>query len=278
MSKLLDSCESLKTNISNNNETNNSSMLSAIEVTDNKNNSTNIILKSIDNTTTNIDVNIDNAIKTDLNYIFEKLNSNELTHTIKLIYSGKLLNIDNSFKSYGVKEDHVVLYILKEKESSLNQIVDNNSNENNSNISDINRQVLENINSNSNRALLMERGFGRLINQGISAREINSIRLLYHATYLTTRNNNPSSEFWSPESIISREEELFNEFENNSANNQLSLNDLRSQFYSNMRNYLVARRRSIFDTLSANTNLLVNNSEENSYLNVCLITLLSYLL
>lgn len=60
-----------------------------------------IILKSIQNTITEVFVSMNIPIKEEIPKILERLNVSILTHDIKLIFAGKILATDNSFESYG---------------------------------------------------------------------------------------------------------------------------------------------------------------------------------
>lgn len=215
----------------------------------------NIIFKSINNKITHIKLDINLPIIELLSIIYNSLvDKSNISYDIKFIYSGKVLQHQNSFISYGVKEDHVVLYMLRENETEIkienNSIIENNLN----NISNISSNNQENSNN--------RRGFDRLLDWGTSQTEIYNMRLLFHASYMINNRveNYENREFWTREAIYQREEEWYN---NNERNNLDNISNAVSRFpieQNYLRNLLLIRsqRRN-----RENSVLLVENGNNN---------------
>jgi hypothetical protein len=70
---------------------------------------TKIYLKSIQNTTTEVNLNLNNLVKNELSNILRSLNVTDITHDIKLIFSGKILSCDQTFSSYGILYYNVLI-------------------------------------------------------------------------------------------------------------------------------------------------------------------------
>lgn len=72
-----------------------------------------IYLKSIQNTNTEVYLNLNSLVKNELSNILRCLNVNEITHDIKLIFSGKILSVDQTFTSYGTLVYNILSIFLK---------------------------------------------------------------------------------------------------------------------------------------------------------------------
>lgn len=216
----------------------------------------NIIFKSINNKITHIKLDITlpiiELLSTISSCLVEKSN---ISYEIKFIYSGKVLQHKNSFISYGVKEDHVVLYMLKENETEIkienNSIIESNLNS----ISNISNNLENNTNTNNRR------GFDRLLDWGTSQTEIYNMRLLFHASYMINNRieNYENREFWTREAIYQREEEWYNNNErnNDSISNSLSRLPIEQSYLRNL--LLIRSQRRIRE----NSVLLVDNASNN---------------
>lgn len=133
-----------------------------------------VMFKSINNVTKRAKIQLDAPITSIIKDISEALECSLETNDIKLIYSGKLLSFDNSLSFYGIKEDHVVLYMLKPKEGSSS-----------------NNQPGESAASSLNAAQNSNnQGFNNLTNYGFQEQDINLLRLLYQASYLAAARSN----------------------------------------------------------------------------------------
>ena len=219
-----------------------------------KDSSTVVIFKSINNEICNINVDLEDIIENSVDIILNKLKTNHEAHELKLIYSGKILNFSNTFSSYGIKEDHVILYMLKEKinDRGNEQVI-------NYNLNNIDQA------SNDNNSFTL-RGFGQLSSFGASLREIQSMRLLFHANYMINRGitNYDDRSLWTREAVIQREEEWMQQQNNN---NQ-EINNTTQNLSTQLRNMLIARRvriagesNSILD-VAQDQGVQVNNDEK----------------
>lgn len=66
-----------------------------------KTNLTKLKFKSISNNTTEVSVDLFTPIKNEIDNILSNLSASISTHDIKLIFSGKMLSMENTFDSYG---------------------------------------------------------------------------------------------------------------------------------------------------------------------------------
>jgi hypothetical protein len=192
-----------------------------------------IIFKSINNETCNIYINLQDKILNSINFILESLKTTSEAHDLKLIYSGKILNFSNTFSFYGIKEDHVILYMLKEK---TNVRGSDNEQTINNNLNNINQSSSSDDNNS-----FTQRGFGQLANFGASLREIQSMRLLFHANYMINRGitNYDDRSFWTRDAVVQREEEWMQQ----QNNNNVEVSESNPQHLSTqLRNMLIARR------------------------------------
>lgn len=213
-----------------------------------------VIFKSINNEICNINVDLEDVIQNSVEIILEKLKTTSLAHELKLIYSGKILNFSNTFSSYGIKEDHVILYMLKEKISDRGneQVINNNLNN------------INQLSSNDNN-LFSLRGFGQLSGFGASLREIQSMRLLFHANYMINRGitNYDDRNLWTRDAVIQREEEWMQQ-----QNNNQEINNTTNNLSTQLRNMLIARRvriagesNSVLD-VGQDQEIQINNNEK----------------
>lgn len=191
-----------------------------------------IYLKSIQNTNTEVYLNLNSLVKNELSNILRCLNVNEITHDIKLIFSGKILSVDQTFTSYGIlvynilsifinfsytpigiKDSFVLLYMLKEKEnirvnsgSVIDQDVDllvenaeqgmrNFDNVSNNVNAPVNSNVVnpENVSQEDLRAMITTRGFSRFREYGMSPQEIHMFRVVFHTNYLVANRGNSTA-------------------------------------------------------------------------------------
>ncbi len=222
----------------------------------------NIILKSINNKTNQILLDLSIPINELLKDIMDLLGTNNISHDLKLIYSGKILSFDKSLNDYGVKENHVLLYMLKEKNPQIHQRNENDVSNNlrNLDVSNVN-------NSSSNQA---SRGFDQLIDYGASRAEIQQMRLLFHATYVMNRGGIDNFEdrgLWTREAIIQREEDWI---QNNNNGNNLnnSNNENTNNISSQLSNMILMRRLRIMGSQLSNDSVLEVGMNDNQQVNV----------
>jgi len=183
--------------------------------------STTITLKSIQNTVTEISIDINDMIKDSLSQILLKLEANSLTHDIKLIFRGKILSPDSTFASHGIGQGHVLLYMLKEKESTNNlnseasrnvSLLVENTEESIRNSSIVNQPG--NLEGNVDlRTLVSTQGFSRFRNYGMSAEEVHMLRVMFHTNFMVNNRNIPQTA-WTPPEIIRREEDWIQQVQN----------------------------------------------------------------
>lgn len=205
-----------------------------------------IYLKSISNVTTKVSLCLEKPISELISIIMRDLNASSQTHDLKLIYSGKILNFTNSLHSYGIEEDHVILYMLKEKEG-INQ----NNNEVQNAEANISNQLENNLNNIENR------GFGTLANFGATEREIGTMRLMFHLSYIQGRGLDASDrELWRAEAVIAREEEWMNQLNNSEDSNRMSISSM---------NLLLQRRMRLINNLSSNRDSILNVDSDGMY-------------
>lgn len=192
-----------------------------------------VMFKSINNVTKRTKVCLDVPISTIVKDISESLESSLDTHDIKLIYSGKLLSFDNSLSFYGIKEDHVVLYMLKPKEGTSN-----------------NPQPTESTTASASNLAQSPStaGFNSLVNYGFQEQDINLLRLLYQASYLAASRTNSGA---SASNQAQMEEEFIRRLYQQ---NDPQFPDL---------NYLQELRRSIRNSTNQDSALEVANVHQN---------------
>ena len=204
-----------------------------------------LTFKSINNTSTDIWISVGNKVKDEITQILSMLKASEQTHEIKLIFGGKLLSNDNTFSSYGLKQDHTILYMLKEKENinAQNNININTNEEVQSNLSLFEGR---NINENNLRNFVTQQGFSRFRNYGMSPDEIHALRVMFHTNYLVN-NREIARSAWDPHEVIRREEEWINQIHNEEGGNEESAMRRISSYGLGARiyNYLQENRANI---------------------------------